>query len=222
MSTVVYNPTNEMFEAQYVGEYIIIKAGAKLKMDDPRARHILNELGQRGLCRLEYGDKEEPIAAAGIKRNKAFKLKQIMNYNQMNEARRQQNQSYMEVPEFIEEYANELGVGVIKPYNIKDTEREELASVRAERDEQKKQIAGLQAMMQRLLDAQEAGNRVDPDESKEETEIETNRLKYKRLGQKTMQAWIDNNKEEIAAWPEENLTEVRKKYLGFYGQELNM
>lgn len=220
MSTVIFNPTNESFDAQYVGEYVTIKAGAKLKMDDPRARHILNELGQRGLCRLEYGDDEEPIAAAGIKRNRAFKLKQVMVYNQMNEARRQQNQSYMEVSPHVQAYADELGVGIIMPYNIKDDERSELATLRAERDEDKKEMKDLRDMVARLLAAQEEGNKVNPNETPEETTIATNRLKYHKLSKKTMEGWIRKNKAEIGAWPEENKSEIRKKYLYTYGQEL--
>jgi cell division protein FtsB len=143
-----------------------------------------------------------------------------MTYNQMNEARRQQNQSYMEVPPQIQAYADELGVGVIMPYNIKDDERAELATLRAERDEDKKEMKDLRDMIARLLSAQEEGDKVNPDETPEETVIANNRLKYHKLGKKTMEGWIRKNRAEIGAWPEENKTEIRKKYLHTYGQEL--
>lgn len=222
MSTVVFNPTHEDFNAQYVGEHVTIKAGQKLKMDDPRARHILNELGQRGLCRLEYGDDEEAIAATALERNREFRLKQIMVYNQMNEARRQQNQSYMTPPAHIKEYAKELGVRVIEPYNIKDSGNAELADAKEENRDLRKQLSSMNAMLERLLEAQDNGAKpVDPDaETAEETVIATNRLKYNKLNTNTFKGWIKNNREEIGAWPEDNKSEIRKKYLGFYGQEL--
>ncbi len=220
MSTVVFNPTNETFDAQYIGETVRIKPDMKLKMDDPRARHILNELGARGLSPLEFGDDEEKVAAEGKKRNLSFKKKQVMVYNQMNEARRQQNMPYMEVPDQIREYSTELGIGIIEPYNIKDTEHEELASLRAERDEQGKQIKDLTNMVQRLVEAQEAGTEVPEEETDDEKEIATNRMKYIRQGKGTFEGWVKKNKELIGAWPEANQSELRTKYAEFYNKEL--
>jgi len=222
MSTVVFNPTHEEFKTQYVGEAITIPAGKKLKMDDPRARHILNELGQRGLCRLDYGDDEKSIAAEGIERNREFRMKQIITYNQMNEARRQQNQSYMEPPKHVKEYAKELGTGLITPYAIKDQGNAEIAEMKEENRELRKQLGTMQEFMQRLIDAQEGGGKkIDPStETPEEAVIAANQLKYKRLGKTNLKGWIENNREEIGAWPEENRSEIRKKYLSVYGQEL--
>lgn len=222
MGTVLFNPSNEDMHAQYVGEAVIIKAESKIKVDDPRGRHVLNEFGQRGLCKLDYGDDEEVVGAEGLRRNREFKLRQVMLYNQMNEARRQQNQAYMAVPKQIEGYADELGVGVIMPYNIKDGEREELAKLRTERDEQKKELLEMKVLMQRLLDQKDGGDAVNPDETLQEKKVAMNRMMYKRLAPNTLKGWIRNNKLEIAAWPEENLSELRKKYAEFYKKELDI
>jgi len=223
MSIVVWNPTNEVMVAQYVGEHTEIKPDSKLKMDDARAKHVLNELGPRGLCRLEYGDDEKKIGEAGRKRHEDFMRKQVMNYNQLNEGRRQQNMPYIEPPDLIKEYSKILGIGIIEPYNIKDTEREELASLRKMVADQSKQNEDLMATINRLLEAKESGETIDPTtETAEEKAIGKNRLEYNRLHKGTFKGWIKNNKERIGAWPEENLTEIRTKYSDFYNKELEI
>ena len=66
MSMMIYNPTSETFEMQYGGKTMFLEGGEKLKVEDAAAHHLLNAFTPRGLCVLEFGDKEEVIGADGI------------------------------------------------------------------------------------------------------------------------------------------------------------
>ena len=69
METVLYNPTDkldkkfqEIFKGQYLGKGMRVEPGQKLKVPDPTARHLLNELAPRGLLSLNFGDDAEEKA----------------------------------------------------------------------------------------------------------------------------------------------------------------
>jgi hypothetical protein len=136
MSLVLFNPTNETLMAQYVGEDVIIapypEHGHKVKVDDARGRHILNALGPRGLMSLEYGDDEDAKREIGLARNREFKKKQIIRYNQENERRKQAGMAYLEPTPQVAEYARELGVALLEPYALKDPEKAEVSRLKDE------------------------------------------------------------------------------------------
>ena len=54
MSMMLFNPTSEQFEMQYGGKTILLGSGAKLKVEDAAAKHLLNAFTPRGLCSLEF------------------------------------------------------------------------------------------------------------------------------------------------------------------------
>lgn len=133
MSTVLFNPTNEDLDAQYIGETTIIPAGTKKKVDDKRARHILNVLGSRGLMTLDYGDEgenEKTKAEVGRRRNHQFKLKQVLRFNQQNEARQAQRLPYQDPTEQIADYAEEVGVPLLQPYRVEDESVSKIADLK--------------------------------------------------------------------------------------------
>ena len=143
MSIIVFNPTNEDLTACYSGANVTIpkfpEKGHKVKLEDAKAKHLLNNLGPRGLTFLEYddatddGSKERRKAEDGRKRNLAFKRKQVATYNQNNESRKAQQLGYIDIPDHIEAYAQELGEGLIAPYQVADIKNEEIAKLKEEK-----------------------------------------------------------------------------------------
>ena len=118
---VVYNPTNEDLKGWHIGIEFTIPSGAKQKLEDATAKHLLNHLGPRGLMMLEYGDqeREEQIAAEGIRINREFKKKQIRVYNEINEQRKATGLPYNKPTKEVVRYSNELGILLVEPYSMK-------------------------------------------------------------------------------------------------------
>ena len=153
MSKVLCNPTNETFIGTYVGEDTVIKPGEKIKVDEARGNHLLNQLGNRGLFALDFGDEgeiEKKKTADALARNKAFKEIQVEKYNQTNMYRRGQNMEFLKAPEQIEKYAEDLGVELERPYKIQDQRSPKIEALESENAELKKQMRELMTQMQTL------------------------------------------------------------------------
>ena len=120
MSIVLFNPTNEFFRGNWAGRSFPIPPDKKIKVDDSCGKHVLNEYGPRGLCALDYGDQDkiEEIARDGLERNMAFKKKQIVDHNQKNAERKAIGLPHLVSSRKIIEYAKELSIKLIEPYNI--------------------------------------------------------------------------------------------------------
>jgi len=245
MALVVYNPTNETFTATYVGETCEITPEQKLRMDDARARHLLNILGPRGLVSLEYGDEgdaEVKKAKEGRSRNKEFKRQQVLRYNQTNESHKQQGLPYVVIPEQIQEYAKELGLVLVQPYQYKDKEVEEIAELRETRDDQgryikkleetnkenQEQIAGLSNKVAELITLMQGGaaaigaGSTDPTQSDEARKVELDKIRsdlgFKRLPPNHYENWIVRRWDDIQTAPPEIQEEIKEKYRGFYNK----
>lgn len=223
MSTVVFNPTNETFLTQYVGHPIELVPGAKRKFPDPTARHILNEMGPRGLVQLDYGDNEEEKTALGKKLNLEFKKKQVIRYNETNEIRRQAGLPYITPPPQITEYADEVGIGIDQPYKIKDADKEKISDLMSENSELRKQNVEIIEKLNALMTTM-SNHDITPPEDKTavEKEIERNRLEYKDSGKRLFNDWVKANMSRIGAMPEENKKEIREKYGKLNGKELEL
>jgi hypothetical protein len=154
---IVWNPSNEDFDCQYAGISFTIKAGEKRELDGNCAGAILNSFGARGLTSLKYGDEvnEAKIGADAISRNKEFKTKQVIVYNQQNENRKHMNLGYLPPTSKIKEYAIELGLKLLEPYAVRDEERAGISETKRENESLKTEMAELKAMMRQLMDKQE-------------------------------------------------------------------
>ena len=247
MPIVVYNPTNEKLEATYIGTTVEIAPEQKIRMDDARARHVLNVLGPRGLVSLEYGDDAdggaglEKKAKEGRKRNKEFKRHQVLRYNQMNESHKQQSLPYVAVTENVREYAKELGIGLVEPYHFKDAEMEEISNLRQTKDDKdryihkleetnKQQAEDLKELKQQVQDlvkaiqgsgaADREGS--DPSESEEARIAKLDefrqKLGYVRLATAHFENWVARRWDDIQAAPAEIQAEIEEKWLRFYNK----
>lgn len=236
MALVIYNPTNEILTATYIGETCEIAPEQKLKMDDARARHLLNNLGARGLVTLEYGDQgdgEEKKAKEGRTRNREFKRQQVLRYNQMNESHKQQGLPYVVIPEQVQEYAKELGLVLVQPYQYKDKEVEEISQLRETRDDQfryikkledtnkenQDQIAALSSKVADLITIMQGGTvppAVDPEQSAEAYKVDLDRVRselgYVRLPNTHFENWVARRWDDVQAAPPEIQEEIMERY----------
>lgn len=151
MSIMLFNPTNEKFEMQYAGLTVFMEPEEKKKVSDACGKHLLNSFGPRGLTSLEYGCDEEKIAKDAVARNFEFKKKQVMEYNQRNEARKQQKMSFLSPTETVKRYSLELGIELDELYTLKDEEKSEMRRLAIENVELKKQMTMLLKKVESLL-----------------------------------------------------------------------
>jgi len=149
---VLFNPTNETFEMMYGGIGISMKPGEKKQVEDPCGKHLLNSHSPRGLCQLIYGDEEETVSKAGLRRNLEFKKNHVVRYNMMNEQRKMQGLGYIPPTKELSEYSLELGITLLEPYNIQDHTKSAIAQLSAENDSLKKQLNKIMEKLNNLPD----------------------------------------------------------------------
>lgn len=174
---VLWNPTDEDFDdMQYAGISISLKAGEKQAFAMKCATHLLNAFGQRGLTSLIYGADEEKISREAIQRNRDFKVKQVVDYNQRNENRKSMNLGFLPPTELLKKYAIELGLKLLEPYTVRDEERtgiseakQENELLKAKLENQEKEMAELKDMMKQFIESQKIPSDIDdkPERPKE-------------------------------------------------------
>jgi len=158
MSTVVYNPTDKLgeefqeeFRGHYMGVGIGITPGQKIKLPDAKARHLLNEFAPRGLVALDYGDDEEKRANEGLERNRNFKLKQLNDFNEKNEARKHMGLPYLWPTETLKRYAKEIGVKLTESYKVDDAQLQRAKALEEENKNLRSQMAEMNEKFEKLM-----------------------------------------------------------------------
>ncbi len=149
----LWNPTDEDLDMQYSGISLTLKAGEKWACEISCAKHLLNGFGARGLTSIPYGGNEEQIGAEAIKRNLEFKKRQIIEYNQRNENRKQQGMGYLPPTPYVKKCAIDLAIKLLEPYAIRDEEREGISATRQENEKLKAEMAELREMLKTIMDA---------------------------------------------------------------------
>jgi len=147
MSKMLWNPTNEELSYQFGGITFFFAPGQKRKVEDAAGKHLLHNLGIRGLTVLDYDCDENKLGIEAIERNRDFKKKMVIEYNQRNEQRKQTNFPYLYPTPEVKAYAIELGMGLLEPFTPRDAEREGIASMKAENDSLKESLANLTKQM---------------------------------------------------------------------------
>lgn len=233
---VLWNPTNEDMLTEFGGVHLELKGvcdeypeGHQVKVEDARANHILNNFGRRGLVALEYGDdqaedgkksKKEHKRESALSKNKEFKLRQIAVYNQQNEARANAKMGPLEPTEQVRGYAKELGVKILEPYSTIDPESSENAELKKENKELKKQMAVMSDQMGEILDRLREKD-IEPPEvpTFDDEKLNAMRRKFRQLGKPNFEGWLKNNKDEVLAYPEVILNEIKEKYKVVYDKQ---
>ena len=227
MATTLFNPTNEVLSAQHIGITTTInkypEKGHMVKVDDAKARHLLNILAPRGLTTLDFGDEGEAKkvkAEEGKKRNKEFKLKQVVDFNQLNQANESRKLPYLPPTKQLKSYSDELGIKLIAPYELPDIEKSKISKLKKEVDdknvqleEQAGQIKEMSGQIGELMMLVKGLTKVSEteDPEPEKTEVEE-AVKFRRLNKAQFTAWMKKNWEEIPTYPVEIQEEIREKH----------
>jgi hypothetical protein len=226
MAIILFNPTDEILKAQYIGEDVIIPPAPdpmhKVRVDDARGRHVLNVLGPRGLVTLEYGDEgdgEEKKAAQGRARNAEFKRKHVMNFNQVNDSQAQRKLPYVTPDETTKRYARQLGIKLYEPMSSTDDmtqQHAELMGKVAEKDRELNakagQISELSAKVDKLSDLVTALLAAKGPE----TNWDDLKSKIKAINGKHFQTWVATNFTEIQGYPDDVKGLISERYEKFY------
>lgn len=184
----LWNPTNEDLEYMYAGLSDTLKGvcpefpkGQRKRVQEAEGNHVLNQFGKRGLTKLVFNEdgqsiNEDKIRADALERNREFKIKQVVTYNNRNERRKAAGQAYDIPPLIVKKYAAELGIDLLKPYEMAEGEKGQIGTLTKENQDLReaqavndKKIADLTEMVRKLTDAIQGGyvKAVDLDELKE-------------------------------------------------------
>ncbi len=152
----LWNCTNEDMDFTYGGLSYTLLSGKRLKVDEAMGRHVLNNLGARGMTRLDFDEdghsvNEDKISLDALDRNREFKIRQIVTYNERNERRKASNQPYDTPSKVIKQYAAELGIELLQPYTLSDGEKGQIGKLSKENEELRLQMATLMNQMQQLM-----------------------------------------------------------------------
>ena len=160
LGIMLWNPTTDNLDMQYAGISIRLEPGQKQLFALKCASHLLNAFGVRGLTSLTYGEDETSVGEDARARSEEFKKKQIIEYNQRNESRKQMGMGYLPPTADVKKYAIELGLKLLEPYSVRDEERNAISQAASDNktlkdklEGQNAEIAELKSMMKTLLEA---------------------------------------------------------------------
>jgi len=224
MSTTLFNPTSEDLAAQHIGVTTTIKKfpekGHMVLVDDAKARHILNILAPRGLTTLDYGDEgdeKKKKAAEGRTRNKEFKIKQIVDFNQLQQQNEAKKIEYSYPSKALKDYSDELGLDLIRPYELPNLEKgkikklkEEIENKDVKLEEQTQQMKAMQSQISELADIVKKVIKSEPEpvKLKENEEV----LRFRQLNKSQFTAWMKKNWNEILKYPVQIQDEIHTRH----------
>lgn len=160
----LWNPTDQDIKYQYGGLSYTLKGqcdefpdGQKKKVEEAEGRHVLNEFTAKGMTKLVFDDNgkvinEEQVKVDAIERCKNFKIKQITDYNRMNMQLKAGNKPYAMPTETVRKYAVELGIELLKPYEMAEGEKGQLGKLTSENQELKESVAVLTKQMVEMME----------------------------------------------------------------------
>jgi len=229
MAMILLNPTNEKIEVIYHGLPIVFKAGERVKLKDSVGRQVFHNYQNRGIVSLEYGDEgagEILKTEAGRKKNTAFKTKQCVNYNQINDRRKQSGQPFIDPPAQIKGYAKELGIRMLEPYRLEDTDSREISLLMKQNEnlqeeikkkdsalgEMQKQIKELTGQFKDFLNLAGEAKKTNEEPKAGGKKEKKPFPPYHRMNEKRFLAWLAKNWEEIESYPEEDRRNVIAKH----------
>jgi hypothetical protein len=153
---IVANYTPDTITYTHSGSTSTIKPGELKDLEDSKANFILNKFDRRGLVALKFGDIPEKKREEAMKTYKAFWTRQILVYNQDNERRKNTQREYAEPTEQLVEHAKELGIEIIGPWTVKQTDSGAVQALRDENATLKSQLSLLSQQIADLANAMKA------------------------------------------------------------------
>lgn len=229
MAMVILNPTDEDIEVKWGGQVHTLKPDSRQNFEDKDGKQIIHNYSTRGLVELNYGDEGEielQKIKEGRRRYDEFWLKQVVNYNQINEERQQGNRPFIRPRENVVYHAKRLGLKLLEPYKVEDAGSKELSMLieqnkMLERENAKKdealvtmqdQISTLTTNFKKLmaLAGAEAEKETGPDIKSTIT----------RMNKKSFATWLNKNWDEINSYPEDVRSDIANKHQNLYGTPL--
>lgn len=238
----IHNPTDERITPMHASRTYTFEPRKTIPVEDKAAmNHIINEYGARGLVLLDFGDDTregvggktifENKAAAGRAANETFRRNMVINHNQMNESNKHTRKPYIMPTDQLTKYAADLGIKLIKPYEVDDIQQQEMNKMKLESEGLKDLIKTQSGQITELLEAIKSGGLPAPaTKTVEEVATDSKADELKEMIAKVnshnrkdyFKKWYDDNLNDIKMWPEEAKTEVRKKYTAMLGGEAHI
>lgn len=147
MPTTLFNTTDDEIRGMHLGMDYIIKPGQMLDVPDNTANHLLNVYAQVGLKSVGRTDDIEKVRESGKKAYEEFKIKQIEKYNQTNLERRNAGLEHQHPTPKVEQFADELGIELIRPYRVEKTEHKEIQKLKSEKIDLEERMLKLERML---------------------------------------------------------------------------
>lgn len=179
----LWNPTDETFEMQFEGRMYRLEPNGRAKVSEPCGKHLLTGFGQRGLTSLEYGDEDkiDNIRGDALELSHKFKLRQVVEYNQRNESRKQMNMPFLLPPDHIRKYAKDLNIELLAPFSVRSEENariqqltdlnEKLSGALDARDQQVSRLTDTTEKLLARLEALENRAPAEPPEASAKREV---------------------------------------------------
>ena len=151
---IIANFTPDAINWQYAGATGTLKPGAVEKFDNrAQANTILNKYGPRGILELEWNDNVDTKKTEALRIYKAWWTRQITNFNQDNERRKNTNREYVTPTAQLQAHADELGIETLGPWAVKQNDNEALKTLRDENLELRGQVGMLMEQVKGLVEA---------------------------------------------------------------------
>ncbi|MHA2064419.1 MAG: hypothetical protein ACXABY_08570 [Candidatus Thorarchaeota archaeon] len=215
---IVCNFTPDTVEWMHVGIIGYLKPGDIKEFDDARGSHILNKWGPRGILRYSLDADPDAVRKEAVRIYKRFWMNQIVNFNQTNEARKNENKAYNFPTSQLEEKAEELGVELVAPHKTQQkTESGQVAELKAENEELRGQVNDLKEGMTEILSIMK--------EIREKPAvphvIDTSDLirQFVNLGKDRYANWVNSHLEDLKTWPDVVVEKAKEKWEAFYKGE---
>lgn len=150
---IISNYTPDDVEYVYGGIHGTIKSGQLKEIEDAAGRHVLNKFDRRGLLQLQFGDKTEDKQKQAMSLWKSFWKRQITIFNQDNERRKHTQREYVEPTEELLAHAKKMGIEIVGPWSVKETDDALVKNLRDENFELRTQLNAVVEQVKSLVDA---------------------------------------------------------------------
>lgn len=153
---ILANYTPDVIEYTHSGLTAQIDPGKVIEVDDSKGNFILNKFDRRGLVALRFGDDPTKKAAEAMATYKTFWTRQVLVYNQDNERRKNTQREYAEPTEQLVAHAKQLGIEILGPWTVKQTDSGAVQQLRDENATLKSQLSLLSEQIADLANAMKA------------------------------------------------------------------
>jgi hypothetical protein len=150
---IVANFTPDPIFWMHGGKDGTLKPGDIADMPDNRARHILNKFDRRGVIILNFGDDPEVRRKEAMQTWTNFWMRQVTVFNQDNERRKNTNREYVDPTDDLRDHALKLGLELVGPWSIKQTDNEMMRNVLNQNASLQSQVEMLMKQVSALTEA---------------------------------------------------------------------